>query len=675
MKLHQHILDSMFEHSLFSDVSLAFDHSFFPSTVRFDVHKAIIGQSPFFRILLDNFEHITPVAPSHADPGDLSQQTHRNGSINNECLTIDLADAMRQRGFNLTPFQPGRNNSKTSNDGSRPFQASHIRFVLKWMYSVDRMALTHSLSSMDRLPVLCLAILFGLDVLVADCLTAHRLSMHTITHDLEIISQLPRKHKAYLHLRGCALLMLLRYGGEHRQSLARLPVDYLADVLGADSLYIGCEYERYRLLRDVLMALMQSLGQTVSDTLALPSVSSNTISSANAKSTYLLTSHLDDNATHAKHQLLKLRYSHRIPAKQLSLHTSSGSVIYKTTILSYLLHNTVNYSNMTFEQLSMVRQDGVIDEDLVFKALWQRETLDRQLYPLKHSQTSSQPTLPHGKAIATDGTITINSTKYQERPQPALPSSTLFRFNASTRLTLPSDSDHCDGWEKVDLIDRSALSTSLPMASVNHVNDSDDTPSSASSLSTFGDSTSTLTLDPKGNSLATTEALQQSQPGLRTIYNKVVYTEAEHIHGHWHRVRLEAQVLPRSLLQIQDEDDTHKKTLSHNDPSALVCRFELQRDCQQDDEKMIHPQLPSDTQQQSKIRYAIYCLNQHEGLIKNDRVDPEDWMLVPVTEVSESTERQSTGYVGQILLETERNKAIDVDMMVALEIVGFDHGQ
>lgn len=663
MKLQHHILDAMFEHSLFSDVSLTFDHPFFPSTLRFDVHRAIIGQSPFFRVLLDNLEHITLVAPSHADPNDLSQQTHCNSSNNVLRLTISLVAAMRECGFNLTP---NMNNSKNSNDDSRHLQPSHIRFALKWMYSVDRLALTRSLNSMDRLPVLCVAILFGLDALAADCLAAHRLSMHTINDDLEIIRQLPRTHKAYLHLRGCALLMLLRYGGEHRQSLAQLPADYLADVLGADSLYIGCEYERYRLLRDVLKAIMQSLGQTGTGPLVTPPLSSIPISTANRESTHNQPNRSDDNATRTKHQLPKLRYSHHIPFKQLSLQFAAGNVINKTAILSYLLHKTVNYSNMTFEQLSMVRQDGVIDEGLVFKALWQREALDRQLYPFKYSKTSSPLTLPHDKAIATAGTTTVNSTNLEETLQPVLLSSPLYRFSASVRLSLPSDDDHRNGWEKIDLIDRSALSTPSSM------DNSNDTLAPPPSLSSSFDNTlSTLTSYPKGSNLATTSTHRQS----RMIYNKVAYTEAEHILGHWHRVRVEAQILPRPLLQIQDEDDTYKTTPSNTDPSVLVCRFELQRDCQQGDAKTTHSQLPSDTQQQSKIRYAIYCLNRHEGLIKNDRVDPEDWMLVPVTEVSESAERQSTGYVGQILLETGSNKAIDVDMMVALEIVGFDCGQ
>ncbi|ORZ08724.1 hypothetical protein BCR42DRAFT_382511 [Absidia repens] len=256
---------------------------------------------------------------------------------------------------------------------------------------------------------------------------------------------------------------------------------------------------------------------------------------------------------------------------------------------------------MTFEQLSIVRQDGIVDEGIVFKALWQREALERLLFPFNYQQSQQA--------------VDFNGLEDHEMDRQVLLGAPQFRFSASVCLTLPNEDDHA-GWDVAENMDTASTTTSA-------------------------------------RAMARTSS-EQSQQASGNIYNKTVYTEAKYILGHWHRVRVEAQVLPRSLLQIQDDDEGD--------------RDERKQDGDNNHQEPV--------QQQSKIRYAIYCLNQHDGLVKNDQVDPEDRVLVPISEVIESSDsiEQCTGYVGQILLNTdvlENKNVITVDMMVALEIFGF----
>ncbi|CAO3645011.1 unnamed protein product [Cunninghamella echinulata] len=107
MKLSQYVLEEMFEKSLFSDLSLAFYHSDFPFTMRFDVHKAIIAQSPFFNILLNNTERLTKINNSKTTTDTSTSRSKINPTMdqsNKLYLTIDLVEAMTRRGFIKAPF-------------------------------------------------------------------------------------------------------------------------------------------------------------------------------------------------------------------------------------------------------------------------------------------------------------------------------------------------------------------------------------------------------------------------------------------------------------------------------------------------------------------------------------------------------------------------------------------
>jgi hypothetical protein len=88
-----------------------------------------------------------------------------------------------------------------------------------------------------------------------------------------------------------------------------------------------------------------------------------------------------------------------------------------------------------------------------------------------------------------------------------------------------------------------------------------------------------------------------------------------------------------------------------------------------------HVSKPNDVREKTKIHYWIHCLNRHEGIVENDRIDPEDRVLVAVTEQCERENGEpgemEPGYVGQVLVEADLKKGVTVDATVALEIFGF----
>ncbi|KAI8080316.1 hypothetical protein BDF21DRAFT_418806 [Thamnidium elegans] len=118
----------------------------------------------------------------------------------------------------------------------------------------------------------------------------------------------------------------------------------------------------------------------------------------------------------------------------------------------------------------------------------------------------------------------------------------------------------------------------------------------------------------------------------------------------------------------------------------MVCRFELQRDKKQiglpqldvvKSEGKSQPEKNVDegVREKTKIHYWIHCLNRHEGILENDRIDPEDRVLVAVTEQCEREHGEpgemEPGYVGQVLINADLKKGTTIDATVALEIFGF----
>ncbi|KAI8326830.1 hypothetical protein EDC96DRAFT_581212 [Choanephora cucurbitarum] len=226
-KLEKHLLEDMFERSLFSDLSLVFLHPSFPIAMRYNVHKAIVSQSPFLHKLLE-----------HASQNDI-----------HTTLNIDMAKALSNCEFILAPshhivrrqWQKTESKSSQKSNKSDRLLSSHIRFVLKWMYCLNKQDLMRNMDDSDTLHILSVAVLFDLHDLTQACVhryTQDQLSLDSVMRDLDTVCQLPRGHPAYLQLRDAALLLLFRFGPENANRLAMLPADYMADVLSADLLFV-----------------------------------------------------------------------------------------------------------------------------------------------------------------------------------------------------------------------------------------------------------------------------------------------------------------------------------------------------------------------------------------------------------------------------------------------------
>ncbi|KAI8388827.1 uncharacterized protein BYT42DRAFT_528925 [Radiomyces spectabilis] len=286
---------------------------------------------------------------------------------------------------------------------------------------------------------------------------------------------------------------------------------------------------------------------------------------------------------------------------------------------------------MTFDQLTTVRQDGIVDESIVFRALWQREALERLMFPQGATEERN---------AALDEYFDVDQSDHQERRRRLLLGTPRFRFRASVHITAPSVENE---WEIMKPV-------------VSPVTANKDTAKGKTSASTTNKN--------------------------EMIYRKMFYSSVETVLGTPYRIQVEAQVLPRRLLHISD-DARDAVDAATGEKRVLVCRFELQRDM-----RVIAQEKMSEVKQEkpeqglaslsTKVRYAIYCLNQHEGLVENNRIDPEDRVMVPVTEQAEHNHDETSetepfsGYVSQIMVNSHRlDEGINIDAMVALEVFDF----
>ncbi|KAI9281460.1 hypothetical protein BY458DRAFT_498664 [Sporodiniella umbellata] len=435
--LERHLIENMFENSLFSDLSLEFLHPSFPFTIRYNVHKAIVCQSPFLRHLL-------------TEDNNCSNHIIQEGKT---YLTVHLAEAFTQCGFLLVPFQHiiRRHWQKANtNQVCLPLLSTHLRFVLEWLYSTQKDHLLNKMQDQDTLRVLSVAVLFEQQDLVQACVhryTQQQLSLECIMRDLETICQLPRGHCSYLLLRDASLLLLLRHGPEEPRRLSELPADYMADVLSADCLFVSNEYERYQLLKSVLLCFMESVGDIKwtskgpvdrNDKRLSGFVRPLTPASVRAVKRRRIGS--EELTEPACKPTTRLSFTALVPFETLVADASSGGVIDKATVLSYLLKTTVHYSNMTFDQLSDVRRDGIVEETIVFRALWQREALERVLYPYHTAAPLS---------AALNEYFDVNPLDVKRKK--LLLGTPRFRFCVSIKLSKPSTKN---GWvEEADVFD------------------------------------------------------------------------------------------------------------------------------------------------------------------------------------------------------------------------------
>ncbi|KAG2215733.1 hypothetical protein INT46_003945 [Mucor plumbeus] len=743
-----------------------------------------MSQSPFLCKLLESIESITDSRQDYEEETDL-QSTIRH-SVDPQgitILTIDLARALTQCGFVLAPFQhivrrkwqkttsnSSTSKMKSSSDNLNPLLASHIRFVLKWMYCLNKQELLQGMHDKDTLRILSVAVLLDVHDLTQACVnryTSEQLSLDSIMRDLETICQLPRGHRSYLQLRDAALLLLFRFGPENAERLAMLPVDYMADILSADPLFVNCEFERYCLLRSVLVAFMQSVGRITwtpkgpvdQDAKRLSGYVRRPLNNKHSKYDHgkfltadtvrsrkrkrIPSEDLEDSSDlqhHQKPHLNRLSFTALVPFEKLVADASSGGVIDKATVLSYLLRTTVNYSNMTFDQLTSVRQDGIVDEGIVFRALWQREALERVLFPLTFTHQTQENRHPIPKSLeddrsaALDEYFDVDHSDAQEKRRRLLLGTPRFRFRSSVFISPPSEEN---GW----ICEQKEITLSSQDMHAFDDDDDDEDGSDGGSVWSMSDNEHEEETSATGSQIINAgveeleigkgaEVRSRKNPASKkipyTLYKKIVYSEAETILGVSYRLQIEAQVMPRHRLEIKDDvlerDEMEEEFYADNDPNenVMVCRFELQRDLKQialpavqikkekgfkplksnsnssinipvstnrssstiassssssTTSSAAHVSKPNDVREKTKIHYWIHCLNRHEGIVENDRIDPEDRVLVAVTEQCERENGEpgemEPGYVGQVLVEADLKKGVTVDATVALEIFGF----
>lgn len=167
----------------------------------------------------------------------------------------------------------------------------------------------------------------------------------------------------------------------------------------------------------------------------------------------------------ARRRLARLGFYTTAPLQTVMDDASSRGMINKATALSNLFRTAVSYSNMTSEQLSTVRQDGIVDESIVFSALWQREALERLLYssiicrslsPIESGGPSSSSTYDEPFA-ALDEYFDVNHSKELEKRRRKLLGIPKFRLRFSVQITSPHEDkswimDHDDVKDNSNII-------------------------------------------------------------------------------------------------------------------------------------------------------------------------------------------------------------------------------
>ncbi|KAI9022346.1 hypothetical protein CLU79DRAFT_702460 [Phycomyces nitens] len=258
---------------------------------------------------------------------------------------------------------------------------------------------------------------------------------------------------------------------------------------------------------------------------------------------------------------------------------------------------------MTFDQLTTVRHDKIVNEEIVFRALWQREALERIIFPFHFHQDRNK---------ALNEYFDVDDTVDQERRRRILLGTPRFRFRESIHITPPTLDN---GW----ILDEKSK-------------------------------------DSKINSKAPTDAIQtcsnESEKELDDLLDTLEEAEDSFYDSE------------------HDEEDANEK-------NVLVCRFELRHvnhKLSRQDLSEIEPErLDNIRSQRANIRYSIYCLNAHENLAEDQKVDQEDRVLVPVTESAELLEENNdkSGCISQTIIDADISQGVTIDVTVALEVFGF----
>ncbi|KAI8140095.1 hypothetical protein BJV82DRAFT_562867 [Fennellomyces sp. T-0311] len=261
---------------------------------------------------------------------------------------------------------------------------------------------------------------------------------------------------------------------------------------------------------------------------------------------------------------------------------------------------------MTFDQLSKVRQDGIVDDDIVFRALWQREAFERLLIPsMRDDQTDEE------RRAALDDYFDVGDANDHRRQ--LLLGTPRYRFCTAVPMTKLGVEN---GW--------------------------------------------TLELEKLEQAMAEDseeeeEVVDKQARKSSDIWQQTFYSQTEAIWGTTYRVRVEAQVIPDNLVRLEDDSEAED-----GEPKKRRCSAPSQ--------------FTSDVApKQPRIRYTIHCLNQREAVVDQRRVDPEDRMLVAVTDHTDGGS-EASNYVGQIRIDGYNpDMDMTIDVVVCLEVPGFSN--
>ncbi|KAH8555328.1 hypothetical protein BGW37DRAFT_434734 [Umbelopsis sp. PMI_123] len=275
---------------------------------------------------------------------------------------------------------------------------------------------------------------------------------------------------------------------------------------------------------------------------------------------------------------------------------------------------------MTFSQLSLVRADGLVEEGTVFRALWQREALERLIFPTvdlkadkSHADGNTASISDRHDALSDYFDIGANSGLNQmaiAKKKRLLLGTPKFRFGTSIQLTSMRKNE----WKEEMIFLGQTLAQLVVQTSNDH-------PS-------------------------------KYVKALRNTF----YSAPKTILGTRYRVRVEAFVLS-----------------FENMPKLLVCNFELQRRAGEHDTKEM---------KDSKVRYSIYCLNRHlvadvdSNVLASVEREQRAFMPVSKCEMSEASEDKwlateigsEKSYTTNVVLTDGMVETPNIDVMVVMEL-------
>ncbi|KAI9287428.1 hypothetical protein BC943DRAFT_319769 [Umbelopsis sp. AD052] len=587
--LATHLRRSAFEKAVFSDVSITFAYGALPFSMTYDLHKVILMQSPFFNDLL------------------LEQGSQKERRLQ---FTIDLQRALAYKGFLPTLLAGPPNPERRL---AYRILGSHIAFNLCWLYETDKQALLDTLQPDDIIRVLIISILFDINDLTQQCLRLYmskRLAVNTIVSDLHLIGQLPHSSTYYHELRDAALLILFRNGAENAESLCELPLDWMQDILSAELLFVQGEFERYMVLKRVLQTLIDEVENTMrmNDSEAIERNKQRLSSFASSDSIDVDQPGADitaeeimsrkrkrqnDEGPHAETRFLVTRpsrYKFDYSSKSSSLkgygHLPAGSPYSdKINALRSLLNDSIIYSNMTFSQLSLVRADGLVEEGTVFRALWQREALERLIFPTvdlkadkSHDDGSTELIPDRHDALSEYFDVGTNSGLNQTsiaKKKRMLLGTPKFRFGTSIQLTSMRNSEWKEDMvflgqndeEEADAIERMLSDPNGDLASCQGYSSDDENDQENEPLlgeHWQGRDPGSMAASKLSSKRVLAQLVSETSNDYPSKYVKALrntfYSAPKTILGTRYRVRVEAFVLSFENL-----------------PKKLVCNFELQR--------------------------------------------------------------------------------------------------